>query len=156
MNKKNVWEEIQKQWQVIVDIYAKNYDLDVFRLRTRQMRNKLPQLEIIETLRRHKNTSLKVEFGKGDTIPSKNRVLSDVEVFLDVIQRVGIDNVEKLNLETQGGTPIIIDKIGGTVKKGYSLVRNKLVFTKLGIDEKKNLIEKMLDKLQINAKVTIV
>lgn len=155
MEKKEVWDAIQKHWKEIRTLYKENYNVKDVRLRTYLGKDYLPLLDIIDKPTRNKSEYLEVKFEDGEEFSSNNES-SDSEVLKEVIERAGIEKVEKLDIETPGGNPFIIDDLFGNTVKGYKKCGKKLFFIKTGVQRKRFQIESIINKLQLKAKVEIV
>lgn len=146
---KSVENEIQTMWEQILDLFLKNYDIKAKRFKLKLGKDNLPQLSITDKPHRLQGAKIVVEF-EDKTILSTSE-LSAADVLVKFIEKVGVDDVHKLEITDRKRRPLVSDSIAGIENMGPRMVEGKYVMTKTGNKEKLSQIREIIDKLKVPA-----
>lgn len=148
---KVVENDIQTKWKQILDLFQKNYDIETKRLKLVIEKDNLPRLSIIDKPHRFRGAQIVVEF-EDKTLLSTSE-LSAADVLVKFIEKVGVDDVQKLGITDRKHHPLVSDSIIGIGYMGPKEIDGKFVITKTGNKEKLDAIREIIDKLKVPAVV---
>ena len=148
---KSVESEIKTKWEQIIDLFQKNYDIESKRLKLRLGKDNLPILLVVDKAHRLQGAQIVVEF-EDKTILSTSELCA-ADVLVRFIEKVGVDEVQRLGITDRKHHPLVSDSILGIEHMGPKEIEGKFVITKTGNKEKLDVIREIIDKLKCPAEV---
>ena len=143
----------QEWWDACVDWTRKFFKLfDSFKVQSPKKNNHLPLISPIgigNTSRsRMQSSPFEVIFPDGTVVSGQYAV----QVFIDSLQKIGLNRVQALRIEAVKGYNVVSDTARppqGNTQTWQDYVGGKYIYTKLGNDRKKELLRQVADKLGI-------
>lgn len=148
---KSVENEIHAKWEQILDLFRRSYDIKAKRFKLKLGKDNLPKLLITDKPQRLQGARIVVEF-EDKTILSTSD-LSAADVFVRFIEKVGVNEVQRLGITDRKHRPLVSDSIIGIENMGPKEIDGKYVITKTGNKEKLDVIREIIDKLKVPAVV---
>ena len=144
---------------VIVPLFDSYYDRDEKRIKTELVKNtSTPLLVIKDRASRLKTPDFKVVFDDG-TIISTEGGRSGSDVLREFVEKVGVNDIKGLSIDGGGGDPFITSEITNILDSSPKPLGNNggnYIKTKMGNRDKKDYIQRIIDKLELKAKIETI
>lgn len=149
-------EDTQKKKEIIsiwnnriLPLYQKHFDIDYYRMHTRlDPSTQLPQLCIELKKKRNSTDDFEVIFRDGTIFSTKKS--NGKKLLIDVIQKIGLKDVEHLKIKTIKNLDLISDNTEGLDVDLYTPVSSKYVITKTANTDKYSVLNKIKERLNNN------
>ena len=151
MEENKTQKEILKLWELIQKKFSDNFDVKNVRMVTRLDKYFIPQLYFEKKRKKKKSENFEISFNDGRK-PLSTKEMAAEEVLLSFIDYVGVDNVISLGIKTKNGKKLISDDEEDA--DSWKPLNGKYVCVKTGSPEKANNIQRIINGLNIDAKIT--